>query len=391
MTAITQGEESSSSSKPGGTDELRTVAVSLGDRSYDIRIGPGGLAGIGQAVAELGGGKPRRVHIVTDETVQALFGAHVRESLTAQGFSVSQSIIPPGEESKSWSGLQQASGDALAAGLARSDVFLALGGGVVGDLCGLVAGLHKRGARFVQVPTTLLSQVDSSVGGKTAINTAQGKNLVGLFHQPSLVIIDPDVLKTLPDRQMRAGFAEVVKYGLIDDPAFFWTLVDDAKAILSGDPARLVAAIEHACRAKARVVAADETEKGNRALLNLGHTFGHAIERANGFGEDVLHGEAVALGCVLAFRYSARSGLCPEEDAQTVTEFFRTNGYATRLSNLPGGPYISDALQDHMTHDKKMTGSGLTLVLARGIGQAFLQPDADMAGLRDFLEAETRP
>jgi 3-dehydroquinate synthase len=259
----------------------------------------------------------------------------------------------------------------------------------VGDLAGLASGLLKRGARFVQIPTTLLAQVDSSVGGKTAINSRAGKNMVGLFHQPVLVLADLGVLDTLPDRERAAGLAEVAKYALIDDPKFFDFLEQNAEKLRTGDKAALAEAVRVSCASKARIVAIDETEQAERALLNLGHTFGHALERANNYRSDLLHGEGVGAGMAMAMRYSVELGLCPGQDAVRAEKLLNALGLATRIPQLKGGPYRADDLLTHMAHDKKARNGRLTLILSRGIGQAFIQKDADTNQLRSFLARET--
>ncbi|MGO1303825.1 MAG: 3-dehydroquinate synthase, partial [Sphingomonas parapaucimobilis] len=278
----------------------------------------------------------------------------------------------------------------LELGIERSDHVIALGGGVIGDLVGFACSIVKRGCRFVQIPTTLLSQVDSSVGGKTAINTSAGKNLIGAFHQPAMVLIDPDVLDTLPARQVRAGYAEVVKYGLIDDFAFFEWCEANAPALLAGDADARVYAIAHSVAAKARIVAADEHEtNGIRALLNLGHTFGHALEAEAGFSDRLLHGEGVAAGCALAFRYSARQGLCERQDAERVAAHLRAIGLPDGLA-AAGIDAPSATLVEHMKHDKKMAAGTLPFLLARGIGQTYLDKTVDLADIAAFLDTEPR-
>jgi 3-dehydroquinate synthase len=363
------------------------VSVSLGDRSYTIRIGQGLLPAAGEAILPYLA-RPR-AFVVTDQTVAGLHLQTLLDALAAVGAEVSSVIIPAGEASKSMQELERVL-DALAeAGAERDDLIIALGGGVVGDLAGLAAGLLKRGARFVQVPTTLLAQVDSSVGGKTAINLPSGKNLAGLFHQPVLVLADIGVLSTLPERERAAGLAEVVKYGLIDDPDFIAFIEAHADELRAGAPGPLGEAVRRSCAAKARIVAADETEQGVRALLNLGHTFGHAIERANGFGPAVLHGEAVATGMCLALRYSVAQGLCPSEDSVRTDRLIEALGLSSRLTGLGGVSCRSDDLIAHMAHDKKAKNGALTLILSRGIGAAFIQKGALLDPLRAFLQRET--
>lgn len=359
----------------------RIVEVSgEGFRPYPVTIGPGLLAGIG-GIAEMRPG--RAVCVVSDETVFGLYGADVTEALHAAGARVGSVVVPAGESSKSFGQLERVLDGLTAQGLDRSSLVIALGGGVIGDLAGLAAALFMRGIDFVQVPTTLLAQVDSSVGGKTAIDTPRGKNLVGAFHQPRRVLADTDVLKTLPARQLRSGWAEMLKHGLLGDAAYF----DDLAAL--GDPVAVEAgpmadAIECSVRIKAAVVGADEREAGARALLNLGHTFGHALEAELGFDETVLtHGEAVALGCVLAFGYAAREGLCPADDAERVVRVVAAAGLPTHLATV--GAFRADGILARMAEDKKAEGGRLTLVLARGIGKAFVTRDVDAARVRAFL------
>jgi 3-dehydroquinate synthase len=359
------------------------VPVALGDRSYDVVIGPGLIGEAGRRIAPFAPGG--RVAIVTDETVDRLHGAALRSAFEAAGLVYTQITLPPGEQTKSWAGLARVCEALLAWGIERRDLVVAFGGGVIGDLAGLAAGLVKRGVDFVQIPTTLLAQVDSSVGGKTAIDTDQGKNSVGLFHQPRLVLADVDALATLPVREVRAGYAEIVKYGLIDDPDFFDWCEANGAALVAGDPARLAYAVRHSAAAKARVVAADEREGGRRALLNLGHTFGHALEAAIGYDDALLHGEAVAVGCALAFNFSAAAGLAPRTDAARVEAHLRAVGFETDLTRLPGAPFDPDRLIDLMMLDKKTEGGALTLILASGIGRSFVQKSASRDAVRAFL------
>jgi len=312
---------------------MTLVRVELGARSYDIAIENGLMTRAGEHLAPLARGG--RLVIVTDRNVAATQFDTFRSGLAAAGIDCEAVILPPGEGTKSWDGLSSLMDRLLALEVERKDHIVALGGGVIGDLVGFAAAILKRGCRFVQVPTTLLSQVDSSVGGKTAINTAAGKNLVGAFHQPSLVLIDPASLDTLPAREVRAGYAEVVKYGLIDDAEFFGWCEANGAALLAGEPDARAYAIEKSVRAKAAIVAEDEYEtSGRRALLNLGHTFGHALEAETGYSERLLHGEAVAAGMALAFRFSARQGLCSREDADRVSAHLRASGLQRFLEFL---------------------------------------------------------
>jgi len=366
---------------------MKTVTVSLGDRSYPIHIQAGLLPRAAEHLASLSRG--RRMAIVTDENVRPHL-AVLQASLEAAGVASEAIILPPGEKTKSWAMLEHVCDRLLELGIERSDHVIALGGGVIGDLVGFACSIVKRGCRFVQIPTTLLSQVDSSVGGKTAINTSAGKNLIGAFHQPAMVLIDPDVLDTLPARQVRAGYAEVVKYGLIDDFAFFEWCEANAPALLAGDADARVYAIAHSVAAKARIVAADEHEtNGIRALLNLGHTFGHALEAEAGFSDRLLHGEGVAAGCALAFRYSVRKDLCERQDAERVAAHLRAIGLPDGLATA-GIDAPSATLVEHMKHDKKMAAGTLPFLLARGIGQTYLDKTVDLADIAAFLDTEPR-
>ena len=363
-----------------------SVRVELGERSYDILIGDGLIARAGKLLLPLI--KQNRVFVISDETVWDLHGSALKDGLGADGVSVTRKVLPAGEPTKNWTMLGETLDWLLASGAGRDDVLIAFGGGVIGDLTGLAAALLKRGMRFVQIPTTLLAQVDSSVGGKTAVNSAHGKNLVGAFYQPRLVIADTGVLRTLPDRERRAGYAEIIKYGLIDDRGFFDWLSGHGDEVLALQPAAISEAVAVSCRAKARIVAQDEREGGVRALLNLGHTFGHALEAANGFGADLLHGEAVGTGMVLALRYSARLGLIPPEQAARAADLIRAAGLEPELSRLPGGPYRADALVEAMKQDKKARGGQVPLILAKGLGDAFIYPNADLSDVQDFLQEE---
>jgi 3-dehydroquinate synthase len=367
-----------------------TVRVELGDRGYDILIGEGLIARAGELVRPLLKAGRDRVFVVADENVARLHGQRLVDGLVAAGIKGQLVSVPPGEESKSFAYLDVVLGELIGAGAERDDLILAFGGGVVGDLTGLAAGLLKRGARFVQIPTTLLAQVDSSVGGKTAINSSAGKNMIGLFHQPALVLADLDVLDTLPVRERYAGLAEVAKYALIDDPAFFDFLEANAAALSEGYKPTLAEAVRVSCTSKARIVAIDETEQAERALLNLGHTFGHALERANGFKPTLLHGEGVAAGMAMALRYSVKLGLCPGQDAVRAERLLNALGLSTRISDLGGGPYNAKELLAHMAHDKKARNGQLTLILARGIGKAYIERTVMLGTLEEFLESETR-
>jgi 3-dehydroquinate synthase len=372
-------------------NEIRAkVRVELAERGYDILIGEGLIGRAGELLRPLMKGARARVFVVADETVAKLHLAPLTAGLTAAGLRFSTTLVPPGEASKSFAQLDSVLGDLIAQGAERDDLIVAFGGGVIGDLTGLAAGLLKRGARFVQIPTTLLAQVDSSVGGKTAINSLAGKNMVGLFHQPALVLADLDVLATLPARERAAGLAEVAKYALIDDPAFFDFLEANANALAAGEAKALAEAVRVSCMSKARIVAIDETEQAERALLNLGHTFGHALERSNGYQPSLLHGEGVGVGMAMALRYSVMLGVCPGQDAARAERLLNALGLATRIRDLNGGPYRAEELLAHMAHDKKARNGRLTLILARGIGQAYIQNDAELAPLRQFLVSEAR-
>jgi 3-dehydroquinate synthase len=321
--------------------------------------------------------------------VARLHLTRLRAALDGSGIAHQSVILPPGEHTKDFSFLQKLTGDLLEIGIERSTVLIAFGGGVIGDLAGFAAAVLLRGIDFVQVPTTLLAQVDSSVGGKTAIDMPQGKNLVGAFHQPRLVLADVDLLKTLPKREVLAGYAEVVKYGLINDPAFFEWLETNGEAVVRIDAAAARQAVATSCRAKAAVVAADEREQGDRALLNLGHTFAHALETETGYGPDLLHGEAVAVGTALAFDLSARLGLCPAADAARVRRHLRAVGLPGALGDIktPGGQrrWNVGALLAHMGRDKKVRDGKVTFILARGIGRAFQAPGIDLATVEAVL------
>ncbi len=365
---------------------IQTVAVGLGDRAYDVKIG-GGL--ISEAGAYL---KPflrrSRVAVVSDQTVWHLHGDRLTAALLIHGIDVSPIVLPPGEHTKSFGGLADLSDQLLALELDRGDLIVAFGGGVVGDLAGFAASIYKRGIDFVQIPTTLLAQVDSSVGGKTAIDTPRGKNLIGAFHQPLLVLADLDVLATLPQRQMRAGYAEVIKYGLLGDFAFFEWLEHSVTEVLARDPSALAQAVTRSIQMKADIVAEDEKEAGRRALLNLGHTFGHALEAEMGFGDDLLHGEAVAAGSAIAFRFSAAQGLCSTQDATRAVASIAAAGLPTLLSDITSAPFDAEILVRHMAQDKKAEGGRLIFILARALGDAFVDKTIDVATVTAFLKSE---
>ena len=363
------------------------VPVALAGRSYEIVIGRNVLASAGGRIAALAPGA--RVAVVTDETVAGLHLTRLMERLAAGGLAGRAIVLKPGEATKNWTDLGRVVDGLLADRLERGDLVIAFGGGVIGDLTGFAAAIVRRGMRYVQIPTTLLAQVDSSVGGKTAVNSAHGKNLIGAFHQPALVLADTALLDTLSDREFRAGYAEVVKYGLIDQPAFFdWLEGGRWRGILAGGPER-EEAVRIACAAKAAVVARDETETGDRALLNLGHTFGHALEAVTGYNAArLVHGEGVAIGMALAHRFSHRLGHCSMQDAVRVARHLEAVGLPTRLQDVPGGVGSVDDLLTGIRQDKKVARGALTFILTRGIGQSFIARGIDEADVRAFLAAE---
>ena len=365
---------------------MAVVTVDIAARPYEVRIGQGLLADLARQTK--GKLRKRAVPIVTDANVHKAWGAVVDKALKAAGHDPHWRILPPGEGSKSWEQLSATADWLLAEEVERGDHVLALGGGMIGDLTGFACSILKRGCHFIQLPTSLLAQVDSSVGGKTAINTSAGKNLIGAFHQPSLVLADLTALQSLPAREMRAGYAEVVKYGLLGDAAFFDWCSANGTQMLAGDLALQEYAIAQCVAAKARIVAADEFETtGKRALLNLGHTFGHALEAETGYSDRLLHGEAVALGMVLAARYSARRGLLPDGDAQAIAAHIAAAGLPANLAalalNCDGAALVAP-----MLHDKKMDAGTLPFVLMKGIGAAFLARDVELADLACFLDSE---
>jgi 3-dehydroquinate synthase len=364
-----------------------TVDVALGDRAYDIVIGRGVLASLGTRVAALRPGV--RTAIVTDRTVAKHWLEPAERSLAEAGIATSRIIVEEGEVSKTYAGLEKVSEALIAARIERNDLVIALGGGVVGDLAGFAAAILRRGVDFVQVPTSLLAQVDSSVGGKTGINSPQGKNLLGAFHQPVLVIADTSVLDTLSPRQFRAGYAEVAKYGVLGDEAFFSWLESNHADIFSGGAAR-EHAIATSCRAKAAIVSRDERENGERALLNLGHTFGHALEAATGFSDRLSHGEGVSVGMVLAAEFSAKLGMISQGDAARVERHLASVGLPTHLQDIAGfaqeGLKDADALMTLMAQDKKVKRGKLTFILLQAVGRAVVANDAEPALVRDFLQ-----
>ncbi|MEM8917709.1 MAG: 3-dehydroquinate synthase [Pseudomonadota bacterium] len=363
---------------------MTRIPVELAERSYDILIEPGALASAGNHVGEHA--KNGRVFVITDKNVASHWLPALRSALDKIDIKCIEKILPAGEATKSWQMLEDLVEGLLAQQIERSDILIALGGGVIGDLVGFAAAIIKRGCKFVQIPTTLLAQVDSSVGGKTAINSKAGKNLVGSFNQPEFVLIDPEVLDSLPDRELRAGYAEVLKYGLIDKPDFFDWCEQNGPDVLGRDTDALVHAIAESVAAKARIVAEDERElSGKRALLNLGHTFGHALEAETGYSERLVHGEAVAAGMALAFGYSRRRGHCPEADTRRVTAALQSSNLPFDLASA-SVQATGTALVAHMMHDKKMQSGRLPFLLANGIGQTFVAPDVDLEDVAEFLD-----
>ncbi len=357
------------------------VRVGLAGREYDILIGPGLLAEAGRHVGPL---LPRPfTAIVTDETVARHHLEDLRAGLAAAGIEAEAVVLPPGESTKSMERLAELLDRLLDLRVERDDLILAFGGGVIGDLAGFAAAALRRGVDYLQVPTTLLAQVDSSVGGKTGVNTRHGKNLVGAFHQPRLVLADVDVLETLPKREFLAGYAEVVKYGLLGDAAFFAWLEENGPLMLTGHREARAYAVRRACEMKAGIVARDERERGDRALLNLGHTFAHALEAATGYSQRLLHGEAVGIGLVLAFEVSARMGLCAQEEPGRVAAHLERMGMKRRLADVPGELPDADALMALMAQDKKVRAGRLTFILARGIGEAYQEREADLGVVRE--------
>jgi 3-dehydroquinate synthase len=379
------GDEPPSFDRPAAP---AVIPVALAERSYEVWVGSNLLAAAGDRIRACTGA--RRAAIVTDENVAARHLPALTAALGEDGFLVGSVVLPPGEATKNFDQLAHVCDRLLELGLERSDVVIAFGGGVIGDLAGFAASIVRRGVRYIQIPTTLLAQVDSSVGGKTAVNSRHGKNLIGAFHQPSLVLADTDLLATLPAREMRAGYAEVVKYGLLGDAAFFGWLEAHWRSLFGNDATALVAAVATSVKAKAAIVARDETETGDRMLLNLGHTFGHALEAWAGYSSRLLHGEAVAIGMAQAFRYSERLQLCPPGTADRVARHLAAVGLPTRIGDIPGAerPGV-DQLLALMAQDKKVRAGRMTFILARGIGEAFITRDVDIVDLKDFLSAET--
>jgi 3-dehydroquinate synthase len=358
------------------------VKVSLGDRGYDIHVDGGLLSRAGELLkSHTRGATP----VVTDDRVAKLHLEPLLSSLRGAGIDARPIIVAAGEATKSFAGLERLSSALLNTGVERGGLIVALGGGVIGDLTGFAAGILKRGIDFAQIPTTLLAQVDSSVGGKTAINTPEGKNLVGLFYQPRIVIADTAVLSSLPKRELLAGYAEAAKYGALGDAEFFTWLESNAPAALKGDQVALSKIVAHSCKMKADIVAHDERETGDRALLNLGHTFGHALEAATGYSDRLLHGEGVAIGTVLAFRLSAQLGLAPAADGQRIEKHLRAVGLPASIADISGPRPSAGTLMRHMMHDKKTRDGKLTFVLVKGIGRAFITNEVPMDAVQALL------
>ena len=363
---------------------MSEIAVELGARRYLIHVGPGLLAQTGAMLAPIARGP---VPVVTDVHVARLHLETVLASLRAQGLDAQPIVLEAGEGTKSFSGLERLTRALLKSGVDRGGLIVALGGGVIGDLVGFASGVLKRGVDFAQIPTTLLAQVDSSVGGKTAINTPEGKNLIGMFHQPKIVIADTAILSTLPRRELLAGYAEVAKYGALGDAEFFAWLESNAAAALQGDANALTHAVSHSCKMKAAIVARDEREAGERALLNLGHTFGHALEATTGYSQALLHGEGVAIGMVLAFRLSEKLGLSPAADTERLARHLKQAGLPSSIADIEGPRPDAETLIGHMMHDKKAKAGKLTFVLVRGIGQAFTADDVPLDVVKAVLAA----
>lgn len=369
-------------------EPVETVHVPLPGRVYDIRIGQGILHTAGDEIARLL--KRPKLAIVTEERVAKAHLGTLEASLKAAGIRSTTLVLPPGEKTKSWHYLGQTVEWLISEEIARDDLMIAFGGGVIGDLAGFAAAILRRGVGFVQIPTTLLAQVDSSVGGKTGVNSPRGKNLIGAFHQPLLVLTDVDLLTSLPERDFLAGYAEVVKYGLLGDGDFFAWLESNGPRLRDGDASARVAAVRRSCQMKSEIVVRDETEQGDRALLNLGHTFGHALEAATGFSDRLLHGEAVAIGCQLAFELSARLELCAQELPGRVGAHFESMGMRHRLADIPGAILDADGLLSLMAQDKKVRDGRLTFILAHDIGHAFVTREVEIAEVQAALSDALR-
>lgn len=361
------------------------ISVSLGERSYDIHVAPGLLAQAGMLLKPFARGT---VPVVTDENVAKIYLDGFLHTLESSGIDARAIVLVPGEERKSFAGLEQLCSALLDIGIDRGGLIVAFGGGVIGDLAGFAAAILKRGIDFAQVPTTLLAQVDSSVGGKTAIDTEKGKNLIGAFHQPRIVLADTNTLTTLPERELKAGYGEVVKYGALGDVDYFNWLEKNAVTALNGDKKAIVHLVSHACRMKAGIVMRDEREADERALLNLGHTFGHALEAATGYSDRLKHGEGVAIGMVLAFRLSVALGLCPAVDSVRFIQHLKAVGLPVSISDIPGPRPEVETLMTHMRHDKKVKGGKINFVLPHRIGEAFVTADVPMTEVRKVLEQQ---
>lgn len=363
---------------------IETLTVDLPDRVYDIAIGPGLLAEAGVRIRPFL--KRPKVTIITDETVASLHINTLQTGLSNAGISSTYIAMPAGEKTKSWNGLEAVVEWLIEQRVERDDIVIAFGGGVIGDLAGFAAAILRRGVNFVQIPTSLLAQVDSSVGGKTGINSPLGKNLIGAFHQPKLVLADTDVLDTLSPREFTSGYGEVVKYGLLGDVKFFDWLEKNGPSLAFGDQANRISAIKQSCQMKADIVARDEKERGDRALLNLGHTFGHALEAATGYSDRLLHGEGVAIGCALAFELSQKLGVCSQEAPSRVRQHLAAMGMKKDLSDIAGDLPDADGLISLMGQDKKVTDGKIAFILARSIGDAFVEKNVDMAAVKTVLE-----
>ncbi|PCJ75560.1 MAG: 3-dehydroquinate synthase [Rhodobacteraceae bacterium] len=362
---------------------IETLTVDLPDRAYDIAIGPGLLAEAGVRIMPFL--KRPKVVIITDETVADLHMKTLQSGLSNAGISSNFIAMAAGEKTKSWNGLEVVVEWLIEQKVERDDIVIAFGGGVIGDLAGFAAAILRRGVNFVQIPTSLLAQVDSSVGGKTGINSPLGKNLIGAFHQPQLVLADTDVLDTLSPREFTSGYGEVVKYGLLGDAKFFEWLEKNGPSLAFGDQANRIAAIKRSCEMKAEIVARDEKERGDRALLNLGHTFGHALEAATGYSDRLLHGEGVAIGCALAFELSQKMGVCSQEIPSRVRQHLAVMGMKKDLSDIAGDLPDADGLIALMGQDKKVTDGKIAFILARSIGDAFVEKNVDMDVVKTVL------
>ncbi len=363
-----------------------TVSVGLGARAYDIIIGSDLLADAALHIAPLL--RRPKLAIISDTQVAPLHLKTLTDSLDAAGIAHDSLIVPAGEASKNFTQLEEVCDWLLDCKIERADCIIALGGGVIGDLTGFAASILRRGTRFIQIPTTLLAQVDSSIGGKTAVNSSRGKNLIGAFHQPDLVLADMDVLATLPPREIAAGYAEIVKYGALGDKAFFDWLCENGQDVLALNGDAVAHAVAESCKAKAAIVARDEREAGERALLNLGHTFGHAFEKLTGYGDALLHGEAVAYGMVLAFAFSAEAGHCSLTDAETLRAHIEASGLPATMQSVGNGAFDADALIEAMGQDKKVQAGKMRFILARGLGDTFIADNVTAADLRPFLIAQ---